>query len=142
VKVAQAIQQFRDTGEVGDVLIPECRKLVAEERKAYDEADADTKAEELQTAKAALEGQIGEDWYDPRTGKGWHIDESRVDDEFVYITVKRHRTAVAPDRPSNDEIKVQVRERVLHAFDDYRFDFKDRVRAPRFMTTPASPRAP
>jgi hypothetical protein len=132
-KVEQAIQHFRKTGEADDVLIPECRKLIAEERKADAKADAEAKADEKKAATADLAKQIGD---------GWHIDESRVDDEFVYITVKRHRTAVAPDRPSNDEIKVKVRERVWHAFDAYRFDFKDRVRAPRFMTTPASPRAP
>lgn len=132
-QVKEAVRHFEDTGEITDVLIPECRKLIADERKVYADEDKALEAEEIETATAALKGQIGDDW---------DIADSHADDEFVYVTIKRPRQAAAPARPSAEEIALRVIEKVRQAFDTYRFEFKNRVRVLDFMATPARPGAP
>lgn len=132
-QVKDAVRHFEDTGEIADVLIPKCRKLIAEERKVYVDMDKALEAEEIEAATVALQDQIGDDW---------DIADSRADDEFVYVTIKRPRQVVAPARPSAEEIAARVIEKVRQAFDAYRFDFKNRVRALDFMATPARPGAP
>lgn len=132
-QVKEAVRHFEDTGEIADVLIPACRKLIADERKVFADADKALEAVEIDAATTALKDQIGDDW---------KIADSHTDDEFVYVTIKRPRQAAAPARPSAEEIALRVIEKVKQAFDTYRFEFKNRVRALDFMATPARPGAP
>lgn len=140
-KITEAIQQYRETGEIGEVLIPACRKLASEQSREQAEADADAKVAELKSAKQDLKEQIGDGWYDPQDG-GWIEHDSRVDDHYVYVTIKRARKVHAPHRPDSDQIAAQVRKRVRQAFEAYRVAFRTRVNVPDVTTAPASPQAP
>lgn len=132
IEVAEAVQHFEDTGKIEDILLPTCRELISKERRAYVEADAPTKAQEIKDANDALTEQLCDDW---------KIADTMADDEFVYVTIKRRRTAVAPERPSSDEIAIRIIESVKTAFKTYRADFIDRARPLRLMAMPANPRA-
>lgn len=131
-KVAVAVQHFEETGKVEEILLPACRELIANERRSYNEADAPTKAAEIKNANDELTDHLGDDW---------QIAGAKVDDEFVYVTIKRRRIVAAPARPSTDEIAARVIERVKLAFETYRADFLDRARPLRLMAVPANPRA-
>lgn len=131
-KVEEAVQHFEDTGEIEDVLLPACRELIAKERRAYAEADAPTKADEIKNANDELAEHLSDDW---------QIAETKADDNFVYVTIKRRRTVAAPERPSAEDMAARVIERVKAAFSAYRTDFLHRARPLRLMAVPANPRA-
>ena len=131
-KIEEAIQHFEEAGEIEDVLIPTCPELIANERCAYADADAPTKVDEIKNAGDELAERLSDDW---------QIAETKVDDNFVYVTIKRQRTEVAPERPSAEEIAACVTERVKAAFAAYRTGFLDRAQSLRLMAVPANPRA-
>jgi len=106
--------------------------MVAQEQAALRNADAPIKATEIDDAKAALVKTLPE---------GWDCAETTADDEFVYVTVKRQRTIVAAERPSSDETRARIVERVQQAFESYGRDFLNRVRPLRPMIVSANPRA-
>lgn len=131
-KVEVAVQQFEETGKIEDILLPACRELIANKRRSYNEADALTKAAEIKNANDELADHLGDDW---------QIADTKADDEFVYVTIKRRREVVAPERPSADVIAARVIEQVKAAFNTHRADFLDRARPLRLMAVPANPRA-
>lgn len=131
-EIKQAVQTFEDTGEIAPVLIPACDAMVAKEQAALRKADAPIKATEIDDAKSDLAEKLPDDW---------DISETTADDEFVYVTIKRRRAVVAAERPSSDETRSQIIERVRQAFETYRADFLDRARPLRLMAVPANPRA-
>ncbi|MGX9350704.1 hypothetical protein ACS3QZ_05850 [Shimia sp. W99] len=132
-EIEQAVQTFEETGEIAPVLIPTCDAMVAQEQAALRNADAPIKATEIDDAKAALVETLPD---------GWDVAETAADDEFVYVTVKRQRTIVAAERPSSDETRARIIERVQQAFECYGSDFLNRVRPLRPLTVSANPRAP
>jgi len=132
VEVEKAVHHFLDTGKIEDVLLPACRELISNEWRAFAEADAPTKEQEIKDASDALSHQLGDDW---------KISETKADDKFVYVTIKRLRAVAAPERPYADEIVARVTEKVRAAFKTYRLDFKTRARPLRLLAIPTNPRA-
>lgn len=99
-EVVEAIQKFESTGEISDVLYPECDALFSSERKDFDGADAPVKASEVDAATEALAGKLG---------RGWDVEEAHADEEFVYVTVKRRRkTAPSTPRPTRETVVARV----------------------------------
>lgn len=131
-EIKDAVEQFEDTGEIADVLIPACRALLSDERRAISEEDAPTKAEEVKAATGDLKTAIGDDW---------KVVDTNADDEFVYITVRRERRSPAPARPSDDDMKDRIVEKVKAAFEAYRRDFIGRTRLSPITLAPVNPRA-
>lgn len=131
-EVAEAVEQFENTGEIADVLIPSCRALLADERRALAEEDAPTKADEIESASGDLTAAIGDDW---------DVVEANADDEYVYITVRRERRVPAPSRPSTEDIKDRIVEKVKAVFEAYRQDFIGRTRLSPITMAPVNPRA-
>lgn len=131
-EIEQAVLTFQETGEIAPVLVPACDEMVAKEQAALRKADAPIKASEIDDAKAALAETLPE---------GWNVADTTADDEFVYVTVKRQRTIVAAERPSSDETRARIIERVQQAFETYGRDFLNRVRPPRAGKALANPRA-
>ncbi len=131
-EIKEAVEQFETTGEIADVLIPACRSLLADERRALVEEDAPTKADEIETATADLSTAIGDDW---------DVVETNADDEFVYITVKRARTNPAPARPSAEDMKDRIVAKVRAVFEAYHQDFIGRTRLSPITMAPVNPRA-
>lgn len=131
-EINQAVQTFEETGEIAPVLVPACDAMVAKEQTALRKADAPIKAAEIDDAKATLTANLPD---------GWDVAETAADDEFVYLTVKCRRAVVAPERPSNDETRARIIERVQQAFESYGRDFLNRVRPLRPVTVRPSPRA-
>ena len=131
-EITQAVQTFDETGEIAPVLFPACEVMAAKEQAALRVADAPTKDAEIEKAKATLTDKLPGDWV---------VTETTADDEFVYLTVKCRRAVVAPERPSNDETRARIIERVQQAFESYGRDFLNRVRPLRPVTVRPSPRA-
>lgn len=131
-EIKQAVQTFDETGEIAPVLFPACEAMAAKEQAALRAADAPTKATEIADAKAALTDKLPD---------GWAVTETTADDEFVYVTVKCSRAVLAPERPSREETRVRIVERVRQAFEVYRLDFINRIRPLRPLTVVPSPRA-
>lgn len=131
VEVAEAVEHFENTGEIADALMPACNALLAGERRALAEQDAPTKADEIETATDDLKTSIGDDW---------DVVEANADDEFVYITVKRERRIPAPARPSAEDMKDAIVEKVKSVFEAYSQDFIGRTRLSPIMSV--GPRAP
>lgn len=131
-EIEEAVQAFEKTGEVAPVLIPACDALVAKKQADLRKADAPIKAAEIDEAKADLAKRLPDEW---------GVAETKADDEFVYITIKRRRAVVAAERPSNDETRARIIERVQKAFETYGRDFLSRARPLRLMAVAASPRA-
>lgn len=132
-EIELAVQAFEETGEIAPVLVPACDAVTAKEQTALRKADAPIKAIEIDDAKVALTATLPD---------GWDVAETAADDEFVYITVKRQRTIVADERPSSDETRARIIERVQQAFQSYGRDFLNRVRPLRPVTVSTNPRAP
>lgn len=130
-EVVEAIQKFESTGEISDVLYPECDALFSSERKDFDNADAPVKASEVEAATESLAGKLG---------NGWDVEEAHADEEFVYVTVKRRREAApSTPRPTRETLV----ERVKQAFDAHRLAFRDRVKPARLASIViAEPQAP
>ncbi|SLN66760.1 hypothetical protein PEL8287_03705 [Roseovarius litorisediminis] len=131
-EIKQAVQTFDETGEIAPVLVPACEAMAAKEQAALRAADTPTKADEIAKAKAALAAKLPD---------GWAVDETKADDEFVYVTLKCRRAVVAPERPSREETRTRIIERVREAFETYRLDFSNRIRPLRPVTVRPSPRA-
>lgn len=131
IEITSAIHRFEETGEVADVLYPSCEKLLASERQEYASNDAAFKAKEISDAETMV-GDV--------LGTGWSVDDSRADDEFVYVTIKRRRaTPPTTPRPTRNTIV----ERVKQAFDAHAQAFRDRVKPVRLASvTVGRPRAP
>lgn len=130
-EVVEAIQKFETTGEIDDVLYPECDALLSSERKNFDDADAPAKANEIDVATQSLAGKLG---------KGWDVEKAHADEEFVYVTVKRRREA-APSTPR--PTRETVIECVKQAFDAHRLAFRDRIKPARLASIViAEPQAP
>lgn len=129
--VAEAAQHFHETGKIDEVLVPTCHALLAAERQKFDAADAPKKANEIDAASKFVNKSLG---------KGWDISETHVDEEFVYVTVKRRRKETPPEpRPTRDTVV----ERVKQAFEVYRSEFAGRVQPLRLASvTVGNPRAP
>ncbi|WP_170404421.1 hypothetical protein [Ruegeria arenilitoris] len=131
VEVESAIREFETSGEINEVLYPECHKLLAAERREFSSADAEAKASEIEKAETAVAGALG---------SGWDVEDTHADDEFVYVTVKRKRVkAPTTPRPTRDTIIEKVRQ----AFDVYGDAFKNRVKPARLASVVVGrPRAP
>ena len=130
-EVTSAIQRFEETGEIGDVLYPACDKLLASQRQVYASADAGAKAKEIEDAETAVCETLGSDW---------NVEDTRADDEFVYITVKRRRvTSPKTPRPTRETLI----EKVKQAFGTHALAFRQRVKPARLASvTVGRPRAP
>jgi len=131
-EIKQAVQTFEETGEIAPVLLPACNAMVAKEQAALRKADAPLKVTEIDSAKTALTKELPDEW---------DVADATADDEFVYVTVKRRRTSAAAERPSSDESRVRIIERVQQAFETYGRDFLDRAQPLPLMAIPANPRA-
>jgi uncharacterized protein YdcH (DUF465 family) len=131
-EIKQAVQTFDETGEIAPVLVPACEAMAAKVQAALRAADAPTKVDEIAKAKATLTDKLPDDWV---------VTATTADDEFVYLTVKCRRAVVAPERPSSDETRARIIERVQQAFESYGRDFLNRVRPLRPVTVRPSPRA-
>lgn len=131
-EIEQAVKAFEETGEIPSVLIPTCDAMVAKEQAALRKADEPIKAKEIDDAKADLSDKLPD---------RWDIAETTADEEFVYVTIKRRRAVVAAERPSKEETRSRIVERVRQAFEAYRTDFLERARPLRLIAVPANPRA-
>ncbi|MBK0327894.1 hypothetical protein I5535_11380 [Rhodobacteraceae bacterium F11138] len=131
-EIEQAVRTFEETGEIAEVLLPTCDAMVAKEQASLRKADEPIRAEEIDDAKADLSDKLPD---------RWDIAETTADEEFVYVTIKRRRAVVAAKRPSKEETRSRIIERVRQAFETYRTDFLERARPLRLMAVPANPRA-
>jgi len=101
-----AIEQYQESGEVADILLPDTAKLAG--------------AEEDRLAKEEVKK------IDIPLPNGWEITNRRADEEYYYVTVRCAR----PERPI--EVPEQVQEAVSKAFENYsapEFDRQARVQA-------------
>lgn len=128
-EITDAVQGFKETGEIAPVLYPACEKLVTRERAALREADAKNKEQEIEDAQRSL-----------KLPKGWDVAKTKADDEFVYVTIRRRRENVV-EPPSTDETRERIVEKVRQAFDQFREDFINRVKPPLFWAQTGNPRA-
>lgn len=131
IEITSAIHRFEETGEVAEVLYPSCERLLASERQEYASNDAAAKAKEISDAETMVGDALG---------TGWDVDNSRADDEFVYVTIKRRRaTPPTVARPTKDTLIEKVRQ----AFDAHAQSFRERVKPVRLANiTVGRPRAP
>jgi hypothetical protein len=101
----RAIEKYQRTGKIDEELLtPKCAKLIGQEHKADTEA-------EFEAVKDTLP-------------EGWEVSGKRMDDEFIYVTLKRQR-AIKSKSPSD-----RVNAKILKTLDMFRaptFDRQDRV---------------
>lgn len=104
-----AISNYNETGEVDPILIPDCEQeylaalVKAEAADAALNAALDTKEKE-----SALE--------DMPEVEGWKVDGARVDDEFVYVILKRPRLPrTQPDPERAENIKKAMKAQAQNA---------------------------
>ncbi|MEP4195951.1 MAG: hypothetical protein ABJL99_09985 [Aliishimia sp.] len=131
VTVIDAIAQFDKTGEIDDILVPECNALLAAEQQQFDSADAPSKAMEIDAASKQVNQKLG---------KNWDISDTHVDEEFAYITVKCRRETPTPSpRPAREDVIQKVKQ----AFEAHRLAFVERVKPARLTSVIVGvPRAP
>jgi hypothetical protein len=100
-----AISRYHETGEVDPILVPDCEQEYLAALAAAEAADAAPgKLEE----EAALE--------DLPEVEGWEVSGSRVDDEFVYVTLKRPRLPrTQPDTERAQSIKKAMKAQAQNA---------------------------
>jgi hypothetical protein len=118
----RAIEIYQQTGEIDEELLtPKCVKLVGQEGQADTEAEFEAVSDTLP--------------------ESWEVIDKRVDDEFIYVTLKRQRT-IKVDHPSN-RVKSKIRQ-VLDLFRGPAFDRQDRVQLWDWLgsLSPINPGAP
>lgn len=115
--------QFYETGVIDPVLLPECGEVFSAEQSKVDR----------EACKAAQESMAVPD--------GWQVDRKHVDDQYVYITLKRRREEFDKvERP----VQARIATRVQQVIETLRGEFRAfrAPRAPRVATTPLNPAAP
>ena len=128
VEVVDAIRHFEETGELDDILIPEPDRLLG----GFDKNDEARKATEIADAWKALDDALTDEW---------DVANTRADDEFVYVTVKRRRESPptpTTERPTRDVVAATI----WQAFETFAREFKDVVRPPRLASVTVGPRSP
>lgn len=118
----RAIGAYQETGEIDEILTPDCDKLVADERKKDVRAEFDE-----------VEVTLPD---------GWEECGKRVDDDFLYVTMRRRRSPNKAEPPAE-----RVKSKVAKALDLFRaptFDRRNRIQLPDRLATmsPINPGAP
>lgn len=103
----EAITRYQETGEINEILIPSCETLEKAEAKAERDAEIEAVSSELAVPK------------------DWEVDRRRVDDNYVYVTLKRKRENVSDGRPV-DRVSKKV-QKVIELFRSPDFDRKQRI---------------
>lgn len=103
----EAISRYQETGEIDEILIPSCEAIERAEVEADRNAEIEAVSSEL---------SIPDDW---------QVERKRVDDEYVYVTLKRKRENVLDGRPE-DRARKKI-QKVIDLFRSPDFDREQRI---------------